>query len=172
MYVHMPYLLLPCASSVMCTQTCLSHTRMPLLQVILGLPYDQQIDMWSLGCILAELWTGRVLFQNDSLATLLARVVGILGLGMCCLRVCMCVSMDSSRHPSIPPLVHSHAHISRGDRGAASGAGPLLSSIFHKAQDPLRPFVRRRPVARVYFSQEDNAQTSPRHRRRSFCRLR
>ena len=34
---------------------------------------------WSLGCILAELWTGRVLFQNDSLATLLARVVGILG---------------------------------------------------------------------------------------------
>ncbi|EKX31033.1 hypothetical protein GUITHDRAFT_83483, partial [Guillardia theta CCMP2712] len=48
-------------------------------EVILGLPYDQQIDMWSLGCILAELWTGRVLFQNDSLATLLARVVGILG---------------------------------------------------------------------------------------------
>eukprot|EP00960_Hanusia_phi_P049052 759328-Hanusia_phi.AAC.2 len=29
-------------------------------EVILGLPYDQQIDMWSLGCILAELWTGRV----------------------------------------------------------------------------------------------------------------
>jgi serine/threonine protein kinase len=40
-------------------------------EVILGLPYDQQIDMWSLGCIIAELWTGRVLFQNDSLATLL-----------------------------------------------------------------------------------------------------
>mmetsp|Transcript_24378 Transcript_24378/g.38333 ORF Transcript_24378/g.38333 Transcript_24378/m.38333 type:complete len:206 (+) Transcript_24378:226-843(+) len=48
-------------------------------EVILGLPYDQQIDMWSLGCILAELWTGKVLFQNDSLSTLLARVVGILG---------------------------------------------------------------------------------------------
>mmetsp|Transcript_36729 Transcript_36729/g.88778 ORF Transcript_36729/g.88778 Transcript_36729/m.88778 type:complete len:287 (+) Transcript_36729:551-1411(+) len=48
-------------------------------EVILGLSYDHQMDMWSLGCILAELWTGRVLFQNDSLATLLARVVGILG---------------------------------------------------------------------------------------------
>jgi serine/threonine protein kinase len=35
--------------------------------------------MWSLGCIAAELRTGRVLFQNDSLSTLLARVVGILG---------------------------------------------------------------------------------------------
>nr|PNR46873.1 hypothetical protein PHYPA_013993 [Physcomitrium patens] len=48
-------------------------------EVILGLPYDQKIDMWSLGCILAELCSGNVLFQNDSLATLLARVVGILG---------------------------------------------------------------------------------------------
>jgi len=48
-------------------------------EVILGLKYGQQIDMWSLGCIVAELWTGRVLFQKDSLATLLARVTGILG---------------------------------------------------------------------------------------------
>ncbi|BBN06295.1 hypothetical protein MPTK1_3g19940 [Marchantia polymorpha subsp. ruderalis] len=48
-------------------------------EVILGLPYNQKIDMWSLGCILAELCSGNVLFQNDSLATLLARVVGILG---------------------------------------------------------------------------------------------
>ncbi|XP_024370394.1 uncharacterized protein [Physcomitrium patens] len=48
-------------------------------EVIVGLPYDQKIDMWSLGCILAELCSGNVLFQNDSLATLLARVVGILG---------------------------------------------------------------------------------------------
>eukprot|EP00897_Mesotaenium_endlicherianum_P006178 jgi/Mesen1/5589/ME000281S04648 len=48
-------------------------------EVILGLPYGQQIDIWSLGCILAELCSGQVLFQNDSLATLLARVVGILG---------------------------------------------------------------------------------------------
>ncbi|KAL0056464.1 hypothetical protein WJX82_011637 [Trebouxia sp. C0006] len=48
-------------------------------EVILGLPYDQKIDIWSFGCILAELLTGSVLFQNDSLATLLARLEGILG---------------------------------------------------------------------------------------------
>ncbi|KAL3693670.1 hypothetical protein R1sor_007321 [Riccia sorocarpa] len=48
-------------------------------EVILGLPYNQKIDMWSLGCILAELCSGNVLFQNESLATLMARVVGILG---------------------------------------------------------------------------------------------
>jgi serine/threonine protein kinase len=79
-------------------------------EVILGLPYDQKVDCWSLGCILAELATGKVLFQvgagslliasnmaawgthsfdlvpalcclpqNDSVATLLARLEGILG---------------------------------------------------------------------------------------------
>ncbi len=36
--------------------------------------------MWSLGCILAELASSSVLFQNDSLATLLARLEGILGM--------------------------------------------------------------------------------------------
>ncbi|XP_059644195.1 uncharacterized protein LOC132285968 isoform X2 [Cornus florida] len=48
-------------------------------EVILGLPYDKKIDIWSLGCILAELCTGNVLFQNDSPATLLARIIGIIG---------------------------------------------------------------------------------------------
>ncbi|KZV40303.1 hypothetical protein F511_18032 [Dorcoceras hygrometricum] len=48
-------------------------------EVILGLPYDKKIDIWSLGCILAELCTGNVLFQNDSAGTLLARVIGIIG---------------------------------------------------------------------------------------------
>ena len=49
-------------------------------EVILGcLPYNSKIDMWSLGCIIAELWTGFVLFQNDSCQSLLARVMGIIG---------------------------------------------------------------------------------------------
>jgi len=48
-------------------------------EVILGLAYDQKIDIWSLGCIVAELWAGFVLFQNDSVQSLLARIMGILG---------------------------------------------------------------------------------------------
>ena len=32
-------------------------------EVILGLPYDHKVDIWSLGCILAELSSGFVLFQ-------------------------------------------------------------------------------------------------------------
>lgn len=48
-------------------------------EVILGCRYDYKIDMWSLGCILAELYTGYVLFQNDSIQGLLSRVIGIIG---------------------------------------------------------------------------------------------
>lgn len=48
-------------------------------EVIIGCKYDYRIDMWSVGCILAELFTGNVLFQNDTVQALLARVIGILG---------------------------------------------------------------------------------------------
>ena len=41
-------------------------------EVLLGLPYDSKIDVWSLGCILAELYSSRVLFSNKSVVTLLA----------------------------------------------------------------------------------------------------
>ncbi|XWS07630.1 hypothetical protein CRYUN_Cryun41cG0005800 [Craigia yunnanensis] len=48
-------------------------------EVILGLPYDQKIDLWSLGCILAELGSGEVLFPNDAVVMILSRMVGMLG---------------------------------------------------------------------------------------------
>jgi dual specificity tyrosine-phosphorylation-regulated kinase 2/3/4 len=48
-------------------------------EVILGCKYDYKVDIWSLGCIIAELFTGYVLFQNESVVGLLARVLGIIG---------------------------------------------------------------------------------------------
>ena len=38
-------------------------------EVLLGCTYGQKIDVWSLGCILSELWTGNVLFHNHSVAS-------------------------------------------------------------------------------------------------------
>jgi serine/threonine protein kinase len=50
-----------------------------LLQVVLALPYTAKIDVWSLGCILCELLTGNVLFANDSIQLILARMQSLLG---------------------------------------------------------------------------------------------
>lgn len=33
-------------------------------EVVVGMPYGQKIDLWSLGCILVEIYTGRTLFCN------------------------------------------------------------------------------------------------------------
>ena len=48
-------------------------------EVIMGCNYDYKIDIWSLGCILAELYSKTVLFMSDSVHSLLARVIGIIG---------------------------------------------------------------------------------------------
>lgn len=49
-------------------------------EVILGVPYSTAIDMWSLGCILAELYTGYPLFAGESEADQLACIMEVLGL--------------------------------------------------------------------------------------------
>merc|ERR1719460_3567074 len=48
-------------------------------EVILGLPYNVAIDMWSLGCILAELYTGYPLFPGENEVEQLACIMEVLG---------------------------------------------------------------------------------------------
>ncbi|XP_043824239.1 dual specificity tyrosine-phosphorylation-regulated kinase 4 [Dromiciops gliroides] len=48
-------------------------------EVILGQPYDTAIDMWSLGCILAELYTGYPLFAGENEVEQLACIMEVLG---------------------------------------------------------------------------------------------
>ncbi|KAF0973710.1 hypothetical protein FDP41_007097 [Naegleria fowleri] len=48
-------------------------------EVVIGSDYDEKIDMWSLGCILAELYTGKVLFYNHSIQTMLAKILALCG---------------------------------------------------------------------------------------------
>ncbi|XP_054433932.1 dual specificity tyrosine-phosphorylation-regulated kinase 4 [Pteronotus mesoamericanus] len=49
-------------------------------EVILGHPYNTAIDMWSLGCILAELYTGYPLFPGENEMEQLACIMEVLGL--------------------------------------------------------------------------------------------
>ncbi|KAF9960309.1 hypothetical protein BGZ65_012527, partial [Modicella reniformis] len=48
-------------------------------EVILGLSYNMAIDMWSLGCILAELYTGYPLFPGENEQEQLACIMEIQG---------------------------------------------------------------------------------------------
>lgn len=68
--------------------SCYSHQRVYTYiqsrfyrspEVILGMPYGPAIDMWSLGCILAELYTGYPLFPGENEVEQLACVMEVLG---------------------------------------------------------------------------------------------
>ncbi|WFD32148.1 dual-specificity kinase [Malassezia sp. CBS 17886] len=48
-------------------------------EVLLGLPYTASIDMWSLGCIAAELFLGLPLFPGTSEYNQISRIVDMLG---------------------------------------------------------------------------------------------
>merc|ERR1719355_439189 len=49
-------------------------------EVILGIPYDMAIDMWSFGCILAELYTGYPLFPGENEVEQLACIMEVMAL--------------------------------------------------------------------------------------------
>ncbi|KAI9828043.1 MAG: dual specificity protein kinase yak1 [Thelocarpon impressellum] len=49
-------------------------------EVLLGLPYSSAIDMWSLGCIVVELFLGLPLFPGSSEYNQVARITEMLGL--------------------------------------------------------------------------------------------
>jgi dual specificity tyrosine-phosphorylation-regulated kinase 1 len=49
-------------------------------EVMLGLPYTTSIDMWSLGCILAEMHTGEPLFSGSDQVDQMQKIVKILGM--------------------------------------------------------------------------------------------
>jgi len=49
-------------------------------EVLLGLPYDMAIDMWSLGCILVEMHTGEPLFSGSNEVDQVNKIVEVLGI--------------------------------------------------------------------------------------------
>ena len=49
-------------------------------EVLLGIPYDLAIDVWSLGCILVEMHTGEPLFSGANEIDQMNKIVEVLGI--------------------------------------------------------------------------------------------
>lgn len=49
-------------------------------EIMLGIPYKTAIDIWSFGCILAELCTGFPIFPGESEPEQMALIMEIIGL--------------------------------------------------------------------------------------------
>ena len=49
-------------------------------EVILGAHYDYAIDMWSLGCLLAELYLGEPIFAGSNEQEQLSLIMQVLGI--------------------------------------------------------------------------------------------
>jgi dual specificity tyrosine-phosphorylation-regulated kinase 2/3/4 len=48
-------------------------------EIMLGIPYDCGIDMWSFGCIMAELYMGYPIFPGDSEQDQMSRIMEMVG---------------------------------------------------------------------------------------------
>jgi serine/threonine protein kinase len=93
-------------------------------EVLLGLTYDQKIDVWSLGCVLVEMHTGEPLFGGSDQCDQMCRIVDILGMPP----VKMIEgALDDNRNNYFEKLPIA----TRGARAppAGAGTGPTLSKF-------------------------------------------
>jgi serine/threonine protein kinase len=73
-------MLLKCNSCCVAVYTYIQSRFYRAPEIILGLPYTTAIDMWSLGCIVAELHMGFPLLPGEDEADQLACCMEVLGL--------------------------------------------------------------------------------------------
>lgn len=48
-------------------------------EIMLGIPFDYAVDMWSIGCTLYELYTGKILFTGETNNQMLKNIMEIRG---------------------------------------------------------------------------------------------
>lgn len=69
-------------------------------EVVLGLPFNNRIDLFSLGCILAELIRGKVLFPNKTVSSQVAEEV--------CVALCSYVWREQTWSINAAPAAVEH----------------------------------------------------------------
>ncbi|KAL3670549.1 hypothetical protein V7S43_004863 [Phytophthora oleae] len=117
-------------------------------EVILGLLYDTKIDLWSLGCVIAEMFTGEVLFRNDSEQTLLARILATIGP----IPVSLLADREDLQHQLIDTGLFTIDHLGNGVLAASLHLPPLEQAVHTKDVeflDFLRALLQIDPTLRL-----------------------
>ncbi|KAG1713508.1 hypothetical protein DVH05_001295 [Phytophthora capsici] len=117
-------------------------------EVILGLFYDTKIDLWSLGCVIAEMFTGEVLFRNDSEQTLLARILATIGP----IPASLLADREDLQHQLIDTGLFTIDHLGNGVLAASLHLPPLEQTVHTKDVeflDFLRALLQIDPTLRL-----------------------
>uniref|UniRef100_K3WSC2 dual-specificity kinase n=1 Tax=Globisporangium ultimum (strain ATCC 200006 / CBS 805.95 / DAOM BR144) TaxID=431595 RepID=K3WSC2_GLOUD len=104
-------------------------------EVILGYPYTTAIDMWSLACILVELYTGHPLFAGENETEQLACIMEICGapsqefLSHCKRRQQFFSSLSSETTSELPEHFEAKPFINSRGRKRTPGSRSLVNAI-------------------------------------------
>lgn len=110
--------------------------------------YDTKIDLWSLGCVIAEMYTGEVLFRNDSEQTLLARILATIGP----IPASMLDGREDLQHQLMDTGLFAVDHLGNGVLAASLQLPPLEEAV--PTKDPefldfLRALLQIDPARRL-----------------------
>lgn len=115
-------------------------------EILLGLSYTQAIDMWSLGCILAELYTGEPLFGGTDQFDQMARIISVKGIPPGSL---LRQSPKEYRDEFFDSAFKLRSNKPTGPRPLAEVLGGGTSKDFNQFVDLLEKMLEYRPDGRL-----------------------
>ena len=105
--------------------------------------YDYKIDIWSLGCIIAELWTGFVLFDNDSVQSLLSRYTILAYSDLC---GSLKFALPRQSHCLFDVMLPQDGRNPWEFRPGLSREGPIRTQVLHTVCKPTTHGTREHAV--------------------------
>lgn len=108
-------------------------------EVLLGISYDTQIDMWSLGCILMEMHTGEPLFPGHSEFDQMMKIVEVQGIPPPHI---LAAGSKSSKFFEVDELGQWHCKKSRVTKIYKAPGSRRLSDILGMNNNSAGPFAR------------------------------
>ena len=145
-------------------------------EIILGLPYSSAIDMWSLGCILVELYTGVPLFPGENELDQLLCMMEVLGLPPESLMKTASrtkIFFDNENRPKIVPNSRGKKRFpgSKHLNDVILGTDKNFQDFVARCLEwnPLMRLTPEQGLAHCWIKAIDNVLVTPRSRRMSLA---